>query len=374
MSWPRDLPRLLRTRVRSGVRRVRKSFWHAVQMTAGGIAAFAIAQELFGHEGPIFAATSAIIVMGFSHDPRLRRVLEVAIGCTIGILVGDILLKVLDAGLWQASAVLLTAILLARFLDSGSLFSTQMAIQSVLVVLLPVPAGGPFTRSVDAIVGGSVALLITALVPRDPRREPHANVRRVLAELAKVLQRAAVALETNDATPAWHALVRIRKTQPLIDEWQDSLNSAQEIARLAPAYRRHRTELEDLNRSLDFIELAVRNSDALVRRLASAINNAALSEEAMDSLHGLLIDTADAVETFGRALTEADAGGGSELDMRRTRDELIAVAARLHPDPLGVRGLQGEGVILLLRPLVVDLLEATGMRHRTASDHLPKLH
>ena len=94
----------------------------------------------------------------------------------------------------------------------------------------------------------------------------------------------------------------------------------------------------------------------------------------MDPLHGLLIDTADAVETFGRALTEADAGGGSELDMRRTRDELIAVAARLHPDPLGVRGLQGEGAILLLRPLVVDLLEATGMRHRTASGYLPKLH
>ena len=29
---------------------------------------------------------------------------------------------------------------------------------------------------------------------------------------------------------------------------------------------------------------------------------------------------------------------------------------------------------LLLRPLVVDLLEATGMRHRTASGYLPKLH
>ena len=32
------------------------------------------------------------------------------------------------------------------------------------------PTGGPFTRSLDALVGGVVALLATALIPRDPRR------------------------------------------------------------------------------------------------------------------------------------------------------------------------------------------------------------
>lgn len=373
LSWSRNLPHLTRTRTRSGLRRARESVVPALQMSVGSVAAYAIAQELLGHEGPIFAATSTIVVLGFSHDPRLRRVLEVAVGCTIGILIGDLLLGAFGEGLWQATTVLLTAILLARFLDSGSLFSTQMAIQSVLVVLLPVPAGGPFTRSIDALVGGAVALMLTALVPRDPRREPHTDVRKVLAELAKILRSSAVALETDDARTAWYALARARKAQPLVDELQASLPAAQEVARLAPAYRRHRTELEDLNRSLDFIDRALRDSDALVRRLASAIDNAALSNEAMESLQGLLTDAAEAVETFGRALTEPAAGGGAELDMRRTREELIAIAARLHPKPLGVHGLEGEGVILLLRPLMVDLLEATGMSHRTASDHLPRL-
>ncbi|TYC64229.1 FUSC family protein, partial [Marinobacter sp. BW6] len=36
-------------------------------------------------------------------------------------------------------------------------------------------------------------------------------------------------------------------------------------------------------------------------------------------------------------------------------------------------GLQGEGMVLLLRPLVVDLLEATGTEHEDAAALLPRL-
>ena len=159
--------RFLRGRVRTGLVRSRNSLVPAIQMTACAVGAYAFAEYVLGHTAPLFAATSSLIHWLFP-DPRLRRVVEVGLGCTIGIVVGDLLLHWLGSGIWQAAVVLLFSILLARFLDSGSIFTTQLGLQSVLVVLLPAPVGGPFTRSIDAVVGGVFALLMTILVPKDP--------------------------------------------------------------------------------------------------------------------------------------------------------------------------------------------------------------
>ena len=135
--------RFLRGRVRTGFVRSRNSLVPAIQMTACAVGAYAFAEYVLGHSAPLFAATSSLIALGFSRDPRLRRVIEVGLGCTIGIVVGDLLLHWLGSGIWQAAVVLLFSILLARFLDSGTIFTTQLGLQSVLVVLLPAPIGGP---------------------------------------------------------------------------------------------------------------------------------------------------------------------------------------------------------------------------------------
>ena len=109
--------------------------------------------------------------------------MEVGLGCTIGIALGDTLLTWLGSGIWQAALVVFLSIMLARFLDSGAIFTTQLALQSLLVVLLPVPAGGPFTRSIDAVVGGCFALAATLLVPRDPRRAPKSDLKLLQGSL-----------------------------------------------------------------------------------------------------------------------------------------------------------------------------------------------
>src|SRR4029453_7170618 len=223
----------------------------------------------------LFAATSSLIALGFSRDPRLRRVMEVGLGCTIGIVIGDLLLHWLGAGIWQAAVVLLFSILVARFLDSGTIFTTQLGLQSLLVVLLPAPAGGPFTRSLDAVVGGAFALLVTILVPKDPRREPRQDVRKILHELAEVLRECAGAMADKHSTPAWPARTRGPDCHPLVDRTRQTLKASGEVATLAPAYRRHRDELAGLEQSLGFIDLALRNSRVLPRRLTRAPTHAA---------------------------------------------------------------------------------------------------
>ncbi|MDQ0736776.1 FUSC family protein [Arthrobacter agilis] len=362
----------LRKRSRIGFRRSSNSVVPALQMTACAVGAYAFAEHVLGHSGPLFAATSSMISLGFSRDPRIRRVLEVAIGCTLGISVGDLLLTFFGTGLWQAAVVLFISILLARFLDSGTIFTTQLGLQSLLVVLLPAPQGGPFTRSVDAIVGGLFALAITVLLPRDPRREPKTNVRGLLGELSGVLRDGASALRQSDSTLAWHALVRARSCQAQLDTLTGGMRAAEEVARISPAYRRHRDELGDLRSAIDSIDLAIRNSRVFSRRLTSAINHAALTDEAIETLGQALEDTADAVDVLSRALSAGDSAE-RRLNLRQARNELAAVATDLHPVTLNISRLEGEGLVLLLRPLVVDLLSATGLSHEDASGYLPRL-
>lgn len=362
----------VRNRMRVGLRRSSRSLIPAVQITVCAVGAYVFAERVLGHEGPLFAATSSMIALGFSRDPRLRRVLEVGVGCTIGIALGDVLLALLGTGVWQAAVVLFVSILLARFLDSGTIFTTQLGLQSLLVVLLPAPDGGPFTRSADAVVGGLFALLITILAPRDPRLEPKTNLGDLLGELAGVLRENSMALTRSDPTLAWHALVRARNCQPLMDGLSGSMRAAQEVARLSPAYRRHRGELGELRGSIDFIDLAVRNSRVFSRRLTSVINHAALTDEAVESLSQAIEDTADAVDVLARALS-AGSAAERELSLRHARQDLAAVGTILHPKMLKIQGLEGEGLILLYRPLIVDLLQAAGLSHEEAAGYLPRL-
>lgn len=152
-------------RNRVGVRRVGTSFPKIIQMTASAVLAYWIAEELLGHVDPIFAATSGLLVLGFGTATTVRRSMEVAIGCTLGVAVGDLLLTLLGSGLWQAALVLFLSLMIARFLDSGPIFSTQLGLQSVLVVLLPIGAAGPFSRSIDAVIGSLCGLLIMMIFP-----------------------------------------------------------------------------------------------------------------------------------------------------------------------------------------------------------------
>ncbi len=362
----------LRNRTRVGFSRSKASLFPAARMTLCAVAAYVIAEQLLGHEGPLFAATASLVALGFATGPRFRKVMEVAIGCTLGIAVGDLLLHFLGSGIWQAAAVLLISILLARFHDSGSIFSTQMGIQSVLVVLLPAPDGGPFTRSLDAVVGGAMALIVTMLIPGDPRSAPKTNLQKLLNELASVLRECSNALSRSDSTLAWHALVRARASQKLIDEVRTSFSGAQEVARISPAYRRHREEVGDLQKSAEMIDLAMRNSRVFSRRLTSAINHAAMTDDAIESFAEVLLEAADAVEVLSAGLSDPD-GGARERRLSSARNELAAVATRLHPKTLGIQKLEGEGLVLVFRPLMVDLLEATGLTHDEAAAYLPKL-
>ncbi|MEA5454806.1 FUSC family protein [Sinomonas sp. JGH33] len=366
------LPSLARERARAGWARTRASLLPALLMTVGAVVAYLIAYYLLGHVGPIFAATSALISLGFGRDLTVRKVLEVAVGCTLGIVLGDLMVTVFGAGIWQAGVVLMISLLVARFLDRGVIFATQLGIQSLFVVLLPAPVGGPFTRSLDAVVGGLVSLLITALLPRDPRVQPRDDLEKLVAAFSEMLRECAEALAESDSTRAWHALVRGRGSQGLVDTIRATLKTSGEVTRIAPAYRRYRGEIEDFARAVEYLDLALRNGRVVARRLTSTINNAALSERAAEGIAGLLSDTAESLDLVAAGLSTWDRES-RRINLRSAGLMLEDIASRAHPRKLHVERLEGEALVILIRPMLVDLLEATGYDHEDAVALLPGL-
>ncbi|KHL03009.1 FUSC family protein [Sinomonas humi] len=366
------MPGAARDRARAGWARARASLMPVLLMAVGAVSAYLIAEQVLGHVGPIFAATSALVSLGFGRDLTLRKVLEVSAGCTLGIVLGDLMRTLFGAGIAQAAIVLVVSLLLARFLDRGVIFATQLGIQSLFVVLLPAPVGGPFTRSLDAVVGGLVSLLITALLPRDPRVQPRHDLHELVGAFSEMLRECSEALTEADSTRAWHALVRGRSSQSLVDAIRATLKTSGEVTRLAPAYRRYRSEIESFEHAVEYLDLALRNGRVVARRIASAINNAALSEMAAEDIAELLENTAEALDLVAAGLSTEDREE-RRVNRRSAGLMLEEIASRAHPRKLHVERLEGEALVILIRPMLVDLLEAAGYGHDEAVALLPAL-
>lgn len=349
--------------VRQALVRVRTSLPAAVQIVVAAAAAYSIARFGLGHAAPVLAVTVTISSLGFARDARPRRVLENAVGVVTGIALSEILLLVIGKGPWQFAVVLFAALVIARFFSPSSAFAVAAATQSMFVMLLPDPAGGPFTRSLDGLVGGAVALLLTALVPRDPLGLARADATRLFAELAPAFDSLVKALRHDDVRQADEALDRLRATQPLLDDWAATLATAASVSRLSPFLRRRLPVVEGEGVILRYLDLAVRNLRVVARRIDTTIGDGRRRPELAD----LVASIAVAVGVLGESFASVE---------RRpmAREALIAVGRRLDPAVVLPGAPVSETVlVLMLRPLVIDLLMATGLPHDEARARLAPL-
>jgi uncharacterized membrane protein YgaE (UPF0421/DUF939 family) len=333
------------------------------QIVLAVTAAYALAHYVLGHDTPLLAVTTTITALGLSRDARPRRVIETAGGILIGIVLTELWLQLIGKGTWQIAVVLLSVLALLRFLTASSAFVLAAGTQSMIVLLLPDPEGGPFVRSIDSAIGGLVALLVTVLLPRDPRRLSRRAAEQLFACFTGSLGAAVEALRRAEQAPADRALERLRASQPLIDAWGAALESAVSIARLSPFHRRSRDDLGAQQRVLHRMDLATRNLRVIVRRVDFVVADGRPRPE----LAELLAAIATAVETLGASLDRPQL-------LNTARYGLLGVAGRLDPRIVLPQAEMGEAVLVfMLRPLLVDLLVATGLPDAEARAALPRL-
>lgn len=350
----------LRARVRDGGRRVVESLPAIIQIVAAVAVAYSITHWGLGHPYPVLAITVTITSLGLTRDARPRRVAESLLGIILGVAIAECIALVFGSGLWQLAVVLLVVFVVARFASPNPQFAVASALPSAIVLLVPA-ADGAFGRTLDAVIAGAVALLATALIPRDPGRAAARDRRVIFAVLTESTESIARALRDGDEGAGELALSRLRRAQPLVDAWRQSLDTAIAVARISPFLRPRMPELRRNARVVDTVDLATRHLRAIARRCQYLVRDGAPRPGLEDALTTL----ATGIRLIGEELEDPLAAGAA-------RSVLGDLARRLDPAVLlPGAGLADSATLLLLRPLVVDLLEGTGMSGDEARGLLP---
>jgi uncharacterized membrane protein YgaE (UPF0421/DUF939 family) len=323
-------------------------------------AAWLIATEVLGHRQPFFAPVAAIVTLGITVGQRGQRAAEVAFGVALGIAIADLLVLQIGTGAAQLALVVLLATSAAIFLGSGQMLATQAAVSAALVATLQPPTSGvTFTRFVDALVGGGVALLINALLlPARPVEMVRRAARPVLDELAGALEDIATAIERRDRPLAEAALRRARGIDELGARLSEAVDVSRETTRYAPPRRRSRGAVEAYADAAVRVDLAVRNVRVLARGTIRAIS---LEENVPPEIAGALRDLAAAVRALGPALDEPDRVAEVRQLALRSAAEASVVLERT--GNLSVNVIVGQ-----VRSTAADLLAATGSSYDEAAD------
>jgi uncharacterized membrane protein YgaE (UPF0421/DUF939 family) len=345
--------------MRTRFERLRLAWRSIFQASVAAGIAWLIATEVLGHSKPFFAPVSAIITLGITVGQRGRRAVELALGVALGIAVADLLVLGIGTGPAQLALVVGLATSAAIFLGSGQLLATQAAVSAALVATLQPPTHGiTFTRFVDSLVGGGVALIINALLlPAHPVDMVRRAARPLLDELADTLDDVAVAIERRDAELATAALARARGIDELEAVLDEAIELGRETTRYAIPRRRSRGVVESYGDAAARIDLAVRNVRVLAR---GAIRGLTMEENVPPEIGDALRDLATAVRALAVALDDPSRAG-------EVRDAAIRAASEASLILERTGNLSISVIVGQIRSTATDLLTAVGMSFEEAT-------
>src|ERR671924_96468 len=186
--------------------RLRANAGWLAQAALATATAWVLAQQIFGHERPIFAPVAALIGVSASLGQRRRSAIEMVIGVALGIGIADALVGLIGTGPAQIAAVVGGAMVVAIAFGGSTVLVGEAAASALLVVTIQLPGTGlSGVRFLDSLLGGIVAIAVTSLLPRNPVEAVRRAAAPLLSEIAATLEDAARALERRE-----QAAVQIR--------------------------------------------------------------------------------------------------------------------------------------------------------------------
>ncbi|QGF23186.1 FUSC family protein [Raineyella fluvialis] len=369
---PRLVLAYVRSTARAGWLRVRGAVVPNTQSAVFATASWLICRYLIGDPSPIFAPIATFLCLGFTRNREPRKVIEVGIGATIGVLLGEVVVAAIGFGWWQLGLVLLTTPLLGRFLDRSDLMTFQTAINTMVVGSMslvaataraPGAVSAPFGRWVDALVGVAVALVAAAVLPQSLTSRPRRYTASALAGLARALDSIAEGMTDGDVRKVAEAYADLSVARNQVGDGQTARHSAADMARLNPARRADRHQLAELDRLLRLSDRLNGTLFVLARQAAGIVGEsgrqpavAELASDAAASLH----DLARQIGHWEKPI--------------RARETALMMAARLSPDDIDTStGWRTTALVSLLRAVAVDLLQLTGLSLPQARAALPDI-
>jgi uncharacterized membrane protein YgaE (UPF0421/DUF939 family) len=355
-----DLPGRSRSGVAEALGRIRGGLPLAAQSgVAAGLAWF-VAHDVIGRPTPFFAPIAAVITLASSVGQRLRRTTELVIGVAIGIGIGDAFILVIGSGPWQIALIVFLAIVVATAVGGGTPLVVQAASSAVLVATLTSTTSLPWTRFLDALVGGGVGLIVmTILLPLNPLTVVRRATDPALSALADGLHQIATGLANADPDVIRDALADLRAAETSFAAFSAAIAAARENVAFAPARWRNRGALGQYVEGADHLTYALRNVRVMARRAITALGDEEHIPAALPASIALL---GDAVEL----LKHEWAKGVEPVATRERTLRAAAESGRAYDEGVG---FSGSVIVAQVRTAAADLLRATGVDYAEA----PKL-
>ncbi|MDN5569840.1 MAG: FUSC family protein [Propionibacteriaceae bacterium] len=349
---------------RQGLRRMRGSFVPILVAAGGASLAWLVAERLFGHDSPIFAPIAAWVCLGFKADREPRKVAELGVGASVGVLIGELLTRIVEPGWWQIGLVLILAACFGRLVDRGDLTTMQAGVNGVVIVGMSgwaaAQGGGGQSRWVEALVGVSVAFVIAVLLPRHPAIRPRRYAVSTLVALAEMLELIGRGLTEGDLELLADVKAQRRVLVGVAADWEKTIATGRDVVALNPSLRRHRAEVAELGRLFRLLRRA-QHTVLLLERQAVG-----MAEEVgwMPEVGGLVSDASAAVRELATSVR-------AWQPPTRARELLTELVPQASPSQLRPDYWRSMALLTLVRALVVDLLQMTGLSRADARALLP---
>lgn len=187
--------------------RLKEALADGLEATFAAAIAWLLAQWLFGHSYPVFAAVSAIICLAPGLPNHGRQAIGVILGVTTGILVGEAALLLPETfGAFRVGFATFGAIMIAATYGQGPVTAIQSGVSAVLVLAMGSEVAGT-TRMIDVACGTAVGLLFSqVLFTPDPVHQLRAGERSLLNGITSAFRQAEAALAAGDQEQAQAAL------------------------------------------------------------------------------------------------------------------------------------------------------------------------
>jgi uncharacterized membrane protein YgaE (UPF0421/DUF939 family) len=280
--------------------------WPILETAVAAVAAWYIAKLVLDERETGFAPIAAIICLGATLGQQRHRALELTGGVVVGVLIADLLVRLLGTGPPQVGLMVVLAMSAAVLVGGGPMLMTEAGVSAIIIGSTAPETLGLFpSRFVEALIGGAVAFGVHSRVfPPDPLLHVGRAATAVFARLGSTLRDVAAALDSGDRAAAERALAAARSMDADVRALGEALSIGRDMARSAPLRRPTRAVLdrqEEMARHLDF---AVRNTRVLAR---DALRGARGGGQAVPDLAGAVGDLAEAVWALAGAFDDPQA-------------------------------------------------------------------
>ncbi|MEP6980500.1 MAG: FUSC family protein [Nakamurella sp.] len=350
------------SRIAVAGRRLRSNWVKLVESTVAATLAWLVATVVVGHTAPFFAPTAAIIVLGQARGVRIRKTVEILIAIAGGVLLADVVAQLLGSHTtWTILVLMVATLTITTAIGANGVAVTQAAVSALYVAVVAPPTQTLVpVRFIDALVGGTIALVVSQLaVVRDPLAALVREMRGITEQICDVVDRAAAAIDQHDEAAATAALDRARQVDRAVDALRTEVAAAAEVLRLDVWRRERRAGVQTIETASRQIDYAVRGVRVLARAGLTLTRWPAPADPALGIA---LRRLTTAVGYTGEALAEGVLGHTERAAEFARRAETSAFAAIADARPLlwGDQPLPVVMIVGQLRSITIDLLRGVG--------------